>query len=47
MITYNCWDVTPVWGALLGLPLEIGGCTRAITFERHDQGQQARRSPPA
>ncbi|MCX4681521.1 methyltransferase, FxLD system [Streptomyces sp. NBC_01433] len=48
MITYNCWDIAPAWreqlaqGARLVLPLEIGGYTRAITFERRDQVLHAR-----
>ncbi|MEW1635434.1 methyltransferase, FxLD system [Streptomyces sp. NPDC093801] len=48
MITYSCWDVAPAWrdqlaeGGRLVLPLEIGGYTRAITFERHGEVLHAR-----
>ncbi|WP_394426502.1 methyltransferase, FxLD system [Streptomyces sp. SGAir0957] len=48
LITYNCWDIAPAWreqlaeGGRLVLPLEIGGYTRAITFERHGQVLHAR-----
>ncbi|MFJ6695370.1 methyltransferase, FxLD system [Streptomyces sp. NPDC091272] len=48
LITYNCWDIAPAWheqlaeGARLVLPLEIGGYTRAITFERRGQLLEAR-----
>ncbi|MEW2635699.1 SAM-dependent methyltransferase [Streptomyces sp. NPDC048389] len=48
MITYNCWDIAPAWreqlaeGARLVLPLEIGGYTRAITFERRGEVLHAR-----
>ncbi|KUN02170.1 methyltransferase [Streptomyces yokosukanensis] len=40
VITYNTWDIAPAWreqaaqGGRLVLPLEIGGYTRAIAFER-------------
>ncbi|MEU8625057.1 methyltransferase, FxLD system [Streptomyces sp. NPDC048669] len=40
VITYNCWDIAAAWreqlaeGGRLVLPLEIGGYTRAITFQR-------------
>lgn len=40
VITYNCRDVAPAWkdqlaeGGRLVLPLELGGYTRAITFQR-------------
>jgi len=40
VITYNCWDIAPAWkdqlaeGGRLVLPLELGGYTRAITFQR-------------
>ncbi|MEU4359966.1 methyltransferase, FxLD system [Streptomyces virginiae] len=40
LITYNCWDIAPAWrdqladGGRLVLPLELGGYTRAITFQR-------------
>ncbi|MFE0673464.1 methyltransferase, FxLD system [Streptomyces sp. NPDC058867] len=43
LITYNCWDIAAAWreqlaeGGRLVLPLEMGGYTRAITFERHGQ----------
>ncbi|GHJ26830.1 hypothetical protein TPA0910_12630 [Streptomyces hygroscopicus subsp. sporocinereus] len=48
MITYNCWDIAPAWreqlaeGGRLVLPLEIGGYTRAIAFERRGQVLYAR-----
>ncbi|MFF6772719.1 methyltransferase, FxLD system [Streptomyces sp. NPDC012637] len=48
MITYNCWDIAPAWrdqlaeGGRLALPLEIGGYTRAVTFERRGQVLEAR-----
>ncbi|WP_237520399.1 MULTISPECIES: hypothetical protein [unclassified Streptomyces] len=48
MITYNCWDISPAWheelaeGGRLVLPLEMGGYTRAITFERHGEVLHAR-----
>ncbi|MGA5819919.1 methyltransferase, FxLD system [Kitasatospora sp. NPDC094028] len=48
VITYNCWDIAPAWreqlveGGRLVLPLEIGGYTRAITFERRGQVFHAR-----
>ncbi|WP_225827198.1 methyltransferase, FxLD system [Streptomyces naphthomycinicus] len=48
VITYNCWDVAPAWreqlaeGGRLVLPLEMGGCTRAVTFERHGEVLRAR-----
>ncbi|MFB7252610.1 methyltransferase, FxLD system [Streptomyces nojiriensis] len=48
MITYNCWDIAPAWreqlaeGARLVLPLEMGGYTRAVTFERRGQVLHAR-----
>ncbi|MFS4104051.1 methyltransferase, FxLD system [Streptomyces sp. PD-S100-1] len=48
VITYNCWDIAPAWreqlaeGARLVLPLEIGGYTRAIAFERRGQVLHAR-----
>ncbi|MFF5019510.1 methyltransferase, FxLD system [Streptomyces sp. NPDC001165] len=48
MITYNCWDVAPAWreqlaeGGRLVLPLEMGGYTRAVTFERRGQVLHAR-----
>jgi protein-L-isoaspartate(D-aspartate) O-methyltransferase len=43
MITYNCWDIAPAWqdqlaeGSHLVLPLEMGGYTRAVTFEQRGQ----------
>jgi protein-L-isoaspartate(D-aspartate) O-methyltransferase len=49
IVTYNCWDIAPAWreqlaeGGHLVLPLEIGGCTRAIAFERRGQVLHARR----
>ncbi|MFI6416746.1 methyltransferase, FxLD system [Streptomyces sp. NPDC050842] len=49
VITYNCWDVAPPWRELLAeggrlvLPLEIGGYTRAITFQRDGDVLVARR----
>ncbi|MGW4160029.1 methyltransferase, FxLD system [Streptomyces sp. NPDC004788] len=48
VITYNCWDISPAWreqlaeGGRLVLPLEIGGYTRAIAFERRGQVLEAR-----
>ncbi|MEW2626022.1 methyltransferase, FxLD system [Streptomyces sp. NPDC048106] len=48
VITYNCWDISPAWreqlaeGGRLVLPLEMGGYTRAITFERHGEVLHAR-----
>ncbi|MFG2339874.1 methyltransferase, FxLD system [Streptomyces yangpuensis] len=48
MITYNCWDIAPAWreqlaeGGRLVLPLEMGGYTRAVTFERHGEVLRAR-----
>ncbi|MFE7583573.1 methyltransferase, FxLD system [Streptomyces gardneri] len=48
LITYNCWDVAPAWreqlaeGGRLVLPLEMGGYTRAVTFERRGQVLHAR-----
>ncbi|MGW1603149.1 methyltransferase, FxLD system [Streptomyces eurythermus] len=49
VITYNCSDISPAWreqladGGRLVLPLEIGGYTRAITFERRGEVLHARR----
>ncbi|MFI8193807.1 methyltransferase, FxLD system [Streptomyces sp. NPDC085946] len=49
MITYNCWDISPAWreqlaeGGRLVLPLEMGGYTRAITFERRGEVLHTRR----
>ncbi|WP_206311087.1 methyltransferase, FxLD system [Streptomyces sp. A1499] len=49
MITYNCWDIAPAWrkqlaeGGRLVLPLEMGGYTRAIAFERRGKVLHARR----
>ncbi|PCG87203.1 methyltransferase, FxLD system [Streptomyces sp. WZ.A104] len=48
MITYNCWDIAPAWreqlaeGGRLVLPLEMGGYTRAVTFERRGEVLHAR-----
>ncbi|MFF5969927.1 methyltransferase, FxLD system [Streptomyces sp. NPDC012769] len=48
LITYNCWDIAPAWreqlaeGGRLVLPLEMGGYTRAVTFERRGQVLHAR-----
>jgi protein-L-isoaspartate(D-aspartate) O-methyltransferase len=48
VITYSCWDIAPAWreqlaeGGRLVLPLEIGGYTRAVTFERRGQVLHAR-----
>ncbi|WP_435260464.1 hypothetical protein [Streptomyces sp. 1222.5] len=48
VITYNCWDLSPAWreqlaeGGRLVWPLEMGGYTRAITFERHGEVLHAR-----
>ncbi len=48
MITYNCADVSPAWreqlaeGGRLVMPLEMGGYTRAIEFERRGQVLHAR-----
>ncbi|WP_369149614.1 methyltransferase, FxLD system [Streptomyces sp. R44] len=49
VMTYNCWDVAPAWreqlaeGGRLVLPLEVGGYTRAITFQRRGDVLVARR----
>ncbi|MEV5516261.1 methyltransferase, FxLD system [Streptomyces flaveolus] len=49
VITYNCWDIAPAWreqvaeGGRLVLPLEMGGYTRAIAFERRGEVLHARR----
>ncbi|MGW2033764.1 methyltransferase, FxLD system [Streptomyces sp. NPDC001811] len=49
VITYSCWDIAPAWreqlaeGGRLVLPLEIGGYTRAIAFERRGEVLHARR----
>ncbi|MGW7439859.1 methyltransferase, FxLD system [Streptomyces sp. NPDC054849] len=49
VITYNVWDVAPAWreqlaeGGRLVLPLEIGGYTRAIAFERRGDVLYGRR----
>ncbi|MFJ4151925.1 methyltransferase, FxLD system [Streptomyces galbus] len=49
MITYNCWDIAPAWreqlaeGGRLVVPLEMGGYTRAIAFERRGEVLHARR----
>lgn len=48
VITYNVWDIAPAWreqlaeGGRLVLPLEIGGYTRAIAFERRGHVLHAR-----
>ncbi|OEV19569.1 methyltransferase [Streptomyces nanshensis] len=48
MITYNCWDISPAWreqlteGGRLVIPLEMGGYTRAIAFERRGEVLHAR-----
>ncbi|MGW5679690.1 methyltransferase, FxLD system [Streptomyces sp. NPDC003860] len=48
LITYNCWDIASAWraqlaeGGRLVLPLEMGGYTRAVTFERRGQVLHAR-----
>ncbi|MEU5662090.1 methyltransferase, FxLD system [Streptomyces longwoodensis] len=48
MITYNCWDISPAWqrqlaeGGRLVMPLEMGGYTRAISFERRGEVLHAR-----
>ncbi|MFF4948397.1 methyltransferase, FxLD system [Streptomyces chattanoogensis] len=49
VITYNVWDIAPAWreqlaeGGRLVLPLEIGGYTRAIAFERRGDVLHARK----
>lgn len=49
VITYNCWDIAPAWrdqlaeGGRLVMPLEMGGYTRAIEFERRGEVLHARR----
>ncbi|MFI7087616.1 methyltransferase, FxLD system [Streptomyces anulatus] len=49
VITYNCWDISPAWreqlaeGGRLVMPLEMGGYTRAIAFERRGEVLHARR----
>ncbi|GGS91628.1 MULTISPECIES: methyltransferase, FxLD system [Streptomyces] len=49
VITYNCWDIAPAWreqlaeGGRLVMPLEMGGYTRAIAFERRGEVLHARR----
>ncbi|GHA71631.1 MULTISPECIES: methyltransferase, FxLD system [Streptomyces] len=48
VITYSCWDIAPAWreqlaeGGRLVLPLEMGGYSRAVTFERRGQVLHAR-----
>ncbi|MFD7861354.1 methyltransferase, FxLD system [Streptomyces sp. NPDC059783] len=43
IITYNCWDIAPAWvgqladGGRLVMPLEMGGYTRSVTFERRGE----------
>ncbi|MEU2251378.1 methyltransferase, FxLD system [Streptomyces sp. NPDC019224] len=47
VITYNCWDISPAWveqladGGRLVMPLEMGGYTRSVTFERRGEVLQA------
>ncbi|MGW4108740.1 methyltransferase, FxLD system, partial [Streptomyces sp. NPDC004976] len=47
-ITYSCWDISLAWreqlaeGGRLVLPLEMGGYTRAIAFERRGEVLHAR-----
>ncbi|MFG2569265.1 methyltransferase, FxLD system [Streptomyces sp. NPDC048567] len=49
MITYSCWDIAPAWreqlaeGGRLVLPLEMGGYSRAVAFERRGDVLHARR----
>ncbi|WP_411084768.1 methyltransferase, FxLD system [Streptomyces sp. cmx-18-6] len=49
VVTYNCWDISPSWrdqlaeGGRLVMPLEMGGYTRAIEFERRGEVLHARR----
>ncbi|MFE9137965.1 methyltransferase, FxLD system [Streptomyces sp. NPDC007355] len=49
LISYNCWDIAPAWreqlaeGGRLVLPLELGGYTRAITFQRRGDVLVARK----
>lgn len=48
VVTYNCWDISPAWrdqlaeGGRLVMPLEMGGYTRAIEFERRGEVLHAR-----
>ncbi|MFE6977124.1 methyltransferase, FxLD system [Streptomyces sp. NPDC057682] len=48
IITYNCWDIAPAWagqladGGRLVMPLEMGGYTRSVTFERRGEVLHAR-----
>ncbi|TRV80932.1 methyltransferase, FxLD system [Streptomyces sp. 130] len=48
VITYNCWDISPAWveqlaeGGRLVMPLEMGGYTRSVTFERRGDVLHAR-----
>ncbi|MGW1127995.1 methyltransferase, FxLD system [Streptomyces sp. NPDC002526] len=48
MITYSCWDIAPAWreqlaeGGRLVLPLEMGGYSRAVAFERRGDVLHAR-----
>ncbi|MFI5857392.1 methyltransferase, FxLD system [Streptomyces parvulus] len=48
VITYNCADISPVWreqlseGGRLVMPLEMGGYTRAIAFEKRGEVLRAR-----
>ncbi|RST09067.1 methyltransferase, FxLD system [Streptomyces sp. WAC07149] len=49
VVTYNVWDIAPAWreqlaeGGRLVLPLEIGGYTRAVAFERRGDVLHARK----
>ncbi|MFC8125947.1 methyltransferase, FxLD system [Streptomyces sp. NPDC057302] len=49
VITYNCWDIPPAWrdqlaeGGRLVMPLEMGGYSRSIEFERRGEVLHARR----
>ncbi|MFK0017321.1 methyltransferase, FxLD system [Streptomyces sp. NPDC091027] len=49
VITYNCWDISASWrdqlaeGGRLVIPLEMGGYTRAIEFERRGEVLHTRR----
>ena len=42
-LTHNCWDLAPAWTAQLAdgghliVPLEVGGYTRSITFQRQGE----------
>ena len=47
-LTHNCWDLAPAWTAQLAdgghliVPLEVGGYTRSITFQRKGETLVAR-----